>query len=197
MQSGSTKEENPYSLPSEHKAKARKDTVSPKTEYSYAKPDSKRATTVESDRLVIGEVTTTKKDDEEMPQGNSENPYTAPDEVKPKNARSVTLPSEYSYARPNVKREMEISGDRLVTGTAAMTAQKDDIDSKPNDENDENPYALPDKKKTQGRLAMLLHHFPHQMHKILAPNQNNTISPTQTDLLVKVIHPSLPTISLQ
>ena len=197
MQSGSTKEENPYSLPSEHKAKARKDTVSPKTEYSYAKPDSKRATTVESDRLVIGEVTTTNKDDEEMPQGNSENPYTAPDEVKPKNARSVTLPSEYSYARPNVKREMEISGDRLVSGAAAMTAQQDDIDSKPNDENDENPYALPDKKKTQGRLAMLLHHFPYQMHKILAPNQNNTISLTQTDLLVKVIHPSLPTISLQ
>ncbi|XP_062512981.1 uncharacterized protein LOC134188794 isoform X2 [Corticium candelabrum] len=149
VQSGSNIEENPYSLPSEHKTKARKNTVSPKTEYSYAKPDSKRATTVESDRLVIAEVTTTKQDDEEIPPGNSENPYAAPEEVKHKNARSVTLPSEYSYARPNVKREMKISGSRLVTGSATMTAQQDDTDSKPNDENDENPYALPDENKTR------------------------------------------------
>ena len=150
VQSDSNTEESSYSLPGEHKPKARKNIVSPKTEYSYAKPDSKRATTVESDRLVIGEVTTTKQDDEEMPQGNSENSYAAPDEVKPKNASSVTVPSEYSYARPNVKREMEISGDRLVTGAAAMTAaQQDDTSSKPNDENDENPYALPDENKTR------------------------------------------------
>ncbi|XP_062513088.1 mucin-2-like isoform X2 [Corticium candelabrum] len=149
VQSGSTKEENPYSLPSDHKAKARKNTVSPKTEYSYAKPDSKRATTVESDRLVIGEVTTTKQDDEERPQGNSENPYAAPDEVKHKNARSVTLPSEYFYAKPNVKREMEISGDRLLTRAATMMAQQDDTGSKPNDKNDENPYGLPDENKTR------------------------------------------------
>ena len=79
----------------------------------------------------------------------SENPFAAPDEVKPKNAGSVTLPSEYSNARPNVKREMEISGDRLATGAAAMMAQQDDTCSQPNDENDENPYTLPDESKTE------------------------------------------------
>ena len=149
VQSGSNIEENPYSLPNEHKGKSRNNTVSSKTEYSYAKPDSKQATTVEGDRLVIGEVTTTKQDDEEMPQGNSGNSYAAPDEEKPKNARSVTVPCEYFYARPDVKREMEISGDCLVTGAAAMTAQQEDTGSKPNDENDDNLYALPDENKTR------------------------------------------------
>ncbi|XP_062513448.1 uncharacterized protein LOC134189223 [Corticium candelabrum] len=84
-----------------------------------------------------------------MPQGNCENPDAAPDEVKSKNARSVTLPSEYTYARPNVKRELKISGSRLVTRAATMMAQQDDTGRKPNDENDENPYGLPDENKTK------------------------------------------------
>jgi hypothetical protein len=80
------------------------------TEYSYARSDAVRAIKILSDRFVVG---ATVKEVEEKQLDNDDDIYSRPDEQREPSPRIPYSNSEYSYAKPYIKRPVL---DRLAEG---------------------------------------------------------------------------------
>ena len=158
-----------YAVPDERKTKGTDETAVPSmTEYSYARPDSIRPMKISSDRLVAGAAVTERREEDEKQPGDGENPYSLPDETKPKKVQEEpSLPpsdEEYSYAKPDVRRPVLVAPDRLVMGKdryalpnkQATRSQSDAMDKSTATRQPSNPpkrytagegqYAVPDKQ---------------------------------------------------
>jgi hypothetical protein len=112
-----------YSVPDDTERKNTGESPVPSmTEYSYARPDSVRSMKISTDRLVVGAATTARQDEEESQPNDGENPYSLPDETKPKMSvqREPSLPpsdAEYAYAKPDVKRPILVAPSRLAVSS--------------------------------------------------------------------------------
>ena len=165
-----SEKDNIYAVPDERKMKGTGQTAVPSmTEYSYARPDSTRPMEILSDCLVLGTAVTARREEDEKQPGDGENPYSLPDETKPKEVRDGPLSfpptnAEYSYANPDMKRPVLVAPDRFAVGKdlyalpnkQATHSQSDAADKSNTTRQPSNPpkrytagedqYAVPDKQ---------------------------------------------------
>ena len=164
-----------YAVPEDKKPNVSADvrtTMPPaENEYSYATPDVKRPIHASLMHVTEGENAVTDQQVNPQPSGYEEVVISAPEHNQPNSEgegvysdpvqerkissgpSAVPPGTEYSYARPDVKRPTAISSDRLVIGPAVTERREEDggVQDRIGDQEDY-PYAVPDQVTNTGHL---------------------------------------------